>query len=140
VLQALFRGMDINKQHTCSIIDLVPYDSSLPRAVMELTSSEAEGCPRMCACSVVWTGVDQERQAIHRYIYSDVRNVMHKLSMQGAYKVPGMRGKRSFPGQRLVSSIYHPTYIPTYLLQFSFCMLGWVGGWITLMLSAVVGT
>ena len=106
MLQALFRGMDINKQHTCSIIDLVPYDSSLPRAVMELTSSEAEGCPRMCACSVVWTGVDQERQAIHRYIYSEVRHVMYKLSMQGTYKVPGM----SEVSQVSAQDVGRPTY------------------------------
>ena len=89
MLQALFKGVDFTKHNKCAVIDLLPYDASLPHAVMELMCSENDMIPATRVCSVLWTGKDDDNRNAQKWMFKEVRNVMYLLAKTGRLKLPG---------------------------------------------------
>jgi hypothetical protein len=90
VLQALFKGVDFTKHHKCAIIDLVPYDATLPQAVMELQCSENNELPSMSVCSILWTGNADDRRKLQEWIYTEIRNTLYLMVTKHRIKLPGL--------------------------------------------------
>ena len=89
MLQGLFKGVDFTKHHKCAVIDLLPYDASLPHAVMELMCSENNMIPSMRVCSILWTGKEDENRNAQKWMFKEVRNLMYLLVKTGRLKLPG---------------------------------------------------
>ena len=90
MLTNLFRGLPgLTSAHVAAIVDLLPYDGSLPRAVMEVARHQT-GLPIMRCGSIVWTGPIPNRSAFESFLSTDARNHMYQLSKDSHYNVPGM--------------------------------------------------
>lgn len=97
MLTNLFRGLPgLTSAHVAAIIDVVPYDGSLPRAVMEAARHQL-GLPVMRCGSIVWTGTLPNRSIIESFLSTDTRNHMYQLSKDSKYNVPGMGNLPSTP-------------------------------------------
>ena len=89
VLQKVWQGSGFGRGHHAVIVDLLPYDSTLPRAVIDYDESMGTGHPGMSCVSVLWAGNEQDNKPIGPFVVKEIRNHMLAMVQARKYKVPG---------------------------------------------------
>ena len=90
VIEALWARMPVTKAHHAAFIDLLPYDGTLAQAIIEMQTLDGADVPTASCSSVIWAGSLEDKSAIHKYLFQEVRNIIYKLSADGTYNVPGL--------------------------------------------------
>ena len=97
----MFKGLELTSGHSAVVVDLLPYDGSLQRCILDLENSS----PKLVCSSIVWAGVVNDRAIIQNFLYKEVRNHLYQASKDGKVTIPGLG---DVPLQ--VGSVTRPTF------------------------------
>lgn len=97
VLQKMWQHTGMGRGNTAVIVDMCPYDGSLPRALVDYKTSVGQADPEMHCVSVLWCGQPPERHAIAAFLTREIRNHMYEASSTGKYSVPGFSERAKDP-------------------------------------------
>ena len=107
VLQALWKGLKVDQNYYAAIVDLIPYDASLPRALIELKNMNTTDMPQMSCGSIMWSGVPEDKTLIRKFLFREVRDVIYKHVKDGKYRIASLA---DIPQESDVAQESKPTF------------------------------
>jgi hypothetical protein len=88
-------------------VDLIPYDATLPRALIELKNMNTADVPQMSCGSLMWSGVPEDKTLIRKFLFREVRDVIYKHVTDGKYRIASLA---DLPQESEVAQDSKPTF------------------------------
>ena len=80
----------MTKAHHAVFIDMMPYDTTLPMAIIDMKTLDGADLPTAGCGSVIWAGSGEDKSMMLQHIFRELRQNLYKLHKDGVYKVPGL--------------------------------------------------
>jgi len=86
----MLRGMTHNTRDQMIVVDLTPYDGSLPMACLEMNAAAIPTHPTLACVSTLWTGSAEEMKLVSKCVDQKIRDRIKTLIHSNTLKLPGM--------------------------------------------------
>ena len=86
----MLRGMTHNSRDQMVVVDLTPFDGTLPVACLEMNAAAIPSQPTLACVSTMWTGSAEEMKFVHRCVDKKIRDRATALIVSNTLKLPGM--------------------------------------------------
>ena len=87
--QALWNGMNLTPKNTAAWLDALPYDATLPLAVLAGSGVPSVTQPREMVASFLWHGSTADKKAMENYITKTIRNKLKSKCKAKEFTIPG---------------------------------------------------
>jgi len=87
VLQGLWKGLKVDSKSFAAIVDMLPYDHTLPRAIIEFKTMNMADVPQMCCGNMLWVGAPEDKALIRQILFREVRDVIYKAVKEGRCRI-----------------------------------------------------
>jgi hypothetical protein len=86
----MLRGMSHSSRDQLLVVDLTPYDATLPVACVELNAAATATHPTLACVSALWTGKPDENKFINKHLKRKIIDRTASLIRENTLKLPGL--------------------------------------------------
>ena len=86
---ALWMGMTLSPKNTAAWLDGLPYDATLPLAVLQRSGVQSFIHPREMVASLLWHGSTADKKAMESYLTKTIRNKLKSKCKAKEFTIPG---------------------------------------------------